>query len=160
MIMFIKACHFSEVSVTTQNMVACVSPLPRYNRQAIIGRSWQTWYNEHALKFYNGCLHNFNKVKIEKTTNFFPYSFKAFIHTIVWALSLNNDHFMLLFIALFWSFCSDCAPKEAAPQGRDDAAARRLWDLSASMVGLAWDNTLPNENHSLHLKNSVSPFPA
>ncbi|KAG1942086.1 retinol dehydrogenase 11 isoform X2 [Pimephales promelas] len=34
-------------------------------------------------------------------------------------------------------YYSDCAPKEAAPQGRDDAAARRLWDLSASMVGLA-----------------------
>ncbi|XP_016409623.1 retinol dehydrogenase 11-like [Sinocyclocheilus rhinocerous] len=34
-------------------------------------------------------------------------------------------------------YYSDCAPKEAAPQGRDDTAARRLWDLSASMVGLA-----------------------
>lgn len=34
-------------------------------------------------------------------------------------------------------YYSDCAPKQAAPQGRDDAAARRLWDLSASMVGLA-----------------------
>lgn len=34
-------------------------------------------------------------------------------------------------------YYSDCAPKEAAPQGRDDVAARRLWDLSASMVGLA-----------------------
>uniref|UniRef100_A0A8C1EE37 Si:ch211-107o10.3 n=1 Tax=Cyprinus carpio carpio TaxID=630221 RepID=A0A8C1EE37_CYPCA len=34
-------------------------------------------------------------------------------------------------------YYSDCTPKEAAPQGRDDAAARRLWDLSASMVGLA-----------------------
>uniref|UniRef100_A0A8C2IIT9 Si:ch211-107o10.3 n=1 Tax=Cyprinus carpio TaxID=7962 RepID=A0A8C2IIT9_CYPCA len=34
-------------------------------------------------------------------------------------------------------YYSDCAHKEAAPQGRDDAAARRLWDLSASMVGLA-----------------------
>uniref|UniRef100_A0A671PUW9 Si:ch211-107o10.3 n=1 Tax=Sinocyclocheilus anshuiensis TaxID=1608454 RepID=A0A671PUW9_9TELE len=34
-------------------------------------------------------------------------------------------------------YYSDCAPKEAAPQGRDDAAACRLWDLSASMVGLA-----------------------
>ncbi|XP_077084683.1 retinol dehydrogenase 11 [Siphateles boraxobius] len=34
-------------------------------------------------------------------------------------------------------YYSDCAPKEAAPQGRDDAAARRLWDLSTSMVGLA-----------------------
>lgn len=34
-------------------------------------------------------------------------------------------------------YYSDCAPKEAAPQGRDDAAASRLWDLSTSMVGLA-----------------------
>nr|XP_055058712.1 retinol dehydrogenase 11-like [Misgurnus anguillicaudatus] len=34
-------------------------------------------------------------------------------------------------------YYSDCAPKQAAPQGRDDAAARKLWDLSASMVGLA-----------------------
>lgn len=34
-------------------------------------------------------------------------------------------------------YYSDCAPKLAAPQGRDDAAARKLWDLSASMVGLA-----------------------
>lgn len=33
-------------------------------------------------------------------------------------------------------YYSDCAPKEAAPQGRDDATATRLWDLSASMVGL------------------------
>lgn len=34
-------------------------------------------------------------------------------------------------------YYSDCAPKEAAPQGRDDATALKLWDLSASMVGLA-----------------------
>ncbi|TRY95283.1 hypothetical protein DNTS_006740 [Danionella cerebrum] len=34
-------------------------------------------------------------------------------------------------------YYSDCARKDTAPQGRDDAAARRLWDLSASMVGLA-----------------------
>ncbi|XP_073693217.1 retinol dehydrogenase 11-like [Garra rufa] len=34
-------------------------------------------------------------------------------------------------------YYSDCALKEAAPQGRDDAAGHRLWDLSASMVGLA-----------------------
>lgn len=71
-----------------------------------------------------------------KTTNFNCVLFnKAFIHTVL------SEHCrsvrMLWFIALFWSFCSDCAPKEAAPQGRDDAAARRLWDLSASMVGLA-----------------------
>lgn len=34
-------------------------------------------------------------------------------------------------------YYSDCAPKEAAPQGQDDEAARKLWDLSASMVGMA-----------------------
>ncbi|KAM3870620.1 retinol dehydrogenase 13-like [Diretmus argenteus] len=34
-------------------------------------------------------------------------------------------------------YYSDCAPKTAAPAGRDDEAAKRLWDLSASMVGLA-----------------------
>ncbi|KAJ8417353.1 hypothetical protein AAFF_G00285800 [Aldrovandia affinis] len=33
-------------------------------------------------------------------------------------------------------YYSDCAPKEAAPQARDDATAKRLWDLSVSMVGL------------------------
>ncbi|KAM6937579.1 retinol dehydrogenase 11-like [Xenentodon cancila] len=33
-------------------------------------------------------------------------------------------------------YYSDCAPKAAAPQGQDDEAAKRLWDLSASMVGL------------------------
>ncbi|KAL1271422.1 hypothetical protein QQF64_030438 [Cirrhinus molitorella] len=34
-------------------------------------------------------------------------------------------------------YYSDCALKEAAPPGRDDAAARRLWDLSASMAAAA-----------------------
>ncbi|CAK6951066.1 retinol dehydrogenase 12-like [Scomber scombrus] len=33
-------------------------------------------------------------------------------------------------------YYSDCAPKTAAPQGRDDEAAKKLWHLSASMVGL------------------------
>ncbi|XP_056268151.1 retinol dehydrogenase 13 [Pseudoliparis swirei] len=33
-------------------------------------------------------------------------------------------------------YYSDCAPKEPAPQALDDAAAKRLWELSASMVGL------------------------
>nr|XP_046249042.1 retinol dehydrogenase 12 [Scatophagus argus] len=33
-------------------------------------------------------------------------------------------------------YYSDCARKTAAPQGRDDEAAKKLWDLSASMVGL------------------------
>lgn len=33
-------------------------------------------------------------------------------------------------------YYSDCAPKTAAPQGLDDEAAKKLWDLSASLVGL------------------------
>ncbi|XP_028287303.1 retinol dehydrogenase 13-like [Parambassis ranga] len=33
-------------------------------------------------------------------------------------------------------YYSDCAPKKAASQGLDDEAAKKLWDLSASMVGL------------------------
>ncbi|KAI4826028.1 hypothetical protein KUCAC02_021685 [Chaenocephalus aceratus] len=31
-------------------------------------------------------------------------------------------------------YYSDCAPKTAAPQGLDDEAAKKLWDLSAAMV--------------------------
>ncbi|XP_029313092.1 retinol dehydrogenase 13-like isoform X2 [Cottoperca gobio] len=34
-------------------------------------------------------------------------------------------------------YYSDCAPKQPAPQALNDAAAKKLWDLSASMVGLA-----------------------
>ncbi|XP_029904398.1 retinol dehydrogenase 13 isoform X2 [Myripristis murdjan] len=34
-------------------------------------------------------------------------------------------------------YYSNCAVKEPAAQARDDAAAKKLWDLSASMVGLA-----------------------
>ncbi|XP_039881624.1 retinol dehydrogenase 13-like isoform X4 [Simochromis diagramma] len=33
-------------------------------------------------------------------------------------------------------YYSDCAPKTAAPQGLDDEAAKKLWELSASVVGL------------------------
>ncbi|KAM4572377.1 retinol dehydrogenase 13-like [Odontesthes bonariensis] len=33
-------------------------------------------------------------------------------------------------------YYSDCAPKATAPQALDDEAAKKLWDLSASMVGL------------------------
>lgn len=33
-------------------------------------------------------------------------------------------------------YYSDCAPKTPAPQALDDAAAKKLWDLSASMVCL------------------------
>ena len=36
----------------------------------------------------------------------------------------------------FSSGCSDCVPKAVAPQGQDDEAAKKLWELSASMVGL------------------------
>ncbi|XP_043933846.1 retinol dehydrogenase 13-like isoform X2 [Protopterus annectens] len=34
------------------------------------------------------------------------------------------------------TYFSDCAPKEPAPQAKDDEAARKLWELSAQMVGL------------------------
>lgn len=34
-------------------------------------------------------------------------------------------------------YYSDCAVKKPAPQALNDAAAKKLWDLSASMVGLA-----------------------
>lgn len=33
-------------------------------------------------------------------------------------------------------YYSDCAPRTAAPRGLDDEAAKKLWELSASMVGL------------------------
>nr|XP_040020360.1 LOW QUALITY PROTEIN: retinol dehydrogenase 13 [Gasterosteus aculeatus aculeatus] len=33
-------------------------------------------------------------------------------------------------------YFSDCAEKEAAPEGRDDFAARKLWEESARLVGL------------------------
>ncbi|XP_018603185.1 retinol dehydrogenase 13 [Scleropages formosus] len=33
-------------------------------------------------------------------------------------------------------YYSDCAPKKPAPQAQDDQAAKRLWELSSSMVGL------------------------
>ncbi|XP_013888467.1 retinol dehydrogenase 12 [Austrofundulus limnaeus] len=33
-------------------------------------------------------------------------------------------------------YFSDCAEKEAAPEGRDDEAARRLWEESSRLVGL------------------------
>ncbi|XP_067091046.1 retinol dehydrogenase 11-like [Osmerus mordax] len=33
-------------------------------------------------------------------------------------------------------YYSDCVPKAVAPQGQDDEAAKKLWELSASMVGL------------------------
>lgn len=42
-----------------------------------------------------------------------------------------------MFNTKFCTDYSDCAPKTAAPQGLDDEAAKKLWDLSASMVGLA-----------------------
>lgn len=42
-----------------------------------------------------------------------------------------------MFSPYFTSSYSDCASKTPAPQALDDAAAKKLWDLSASMVGLA-----------------------
>ncbi|XP_035665459.1 LOW QUALITY PROTEIN: retinol dehydrogenase 14-like [Branchiostoma floridae] len=36
-------------------------------------------------------------------------------------------------------YFSDCVPKQPARQGRDEAAAKRLWDLSEEMVGLKTD---------------------
>lgn len=38
---------------------------------------------------------------------------------------------------LFLSSFSDCAPKTPASQALDDDVAKKLWDLSASIVGLA-----------------------
>lgn len=42
----------------------------------------------------------------------------------------------VMFNIKFFIDYSDCAPKTPAPQGQDDEAAKKLWDLSASMVGL------------------------
>ena len=36
----------------------------------------------------------------------------------------------------FVSLCSDCAPKKPSAQALDDESARRLWEISAEMVGL------------------------
>lgn len=41
-----------------------------------------------------------------------------------------------MFNTKFCTVYSDCALKTAAPQGLDDEAAEKLWDLSAHMVGL------------------------
>lgn len=51
--------------------------------------------------------------------------------------SLYNIRLSLISTPYFISPCSDCAPKKPAPQALDDAAAKKLWDISASMVGLA-----------------------
>lgn len=37
-------------------------------------------------------------------------------------------------------YYSDCKPKEVAEQGRDDAVAKKLWEVSADLVGL--ENTI------------------
>lgn len=34
---------------------------------------------------------------------------------------------------------SDCAPAFVAPQGRSEETARRLWDTSCELLGVAWD---------------------
>lgn len=49
----------------------------------------------------------------------------------------NSDQIMMCQTFLFLPSYSDCAPKTPAPQALDDAVAMKLWDLSASMVGLA-----------------------
>lgn len=33
-------------------------------------------------------------------------------------------------------YYSDCKPKEPAQQGKDDEAAKQLWEVSAGLVGL------------------------
>lgn len=38
------------------------------------------------------------------------------------------------------SFYSDCKLKEPAPEGRDDLAALRLWEISAKLVGYHEEN--------------------
>lgn len=43
---------------------------------------------------------------------------------------------MELMQTVFLLVVSDCAEKEAAPEGRDDFAARKLWEESARLVGL------------------------
>ncbi|XP_060709154.1 retinol dehydrogenase 13 isoform X1 [Hemiscyllium ocellatum] len=45
-------------------------------------------------------------------------------------------------------YFSDCAVKAIAPQGRDDDAAKRLWELSEKMVGLE------SEGQRLHVPES------
>ncbi|XP_043532983.1 retinol dehydrogenase 12-like [Chiloscyllium plagiosum] len=45
-------------------------------------------------------------------------------------------------------YFSDCAVKATAPQGRDDDAAKRLWELSEKMVGLE------SEGQRLHVPES------
>lgn len=60
-------------------------------------------------------------------------------HCILNFMSLNQlsrSRSNLVFNTEFFTDYSDCAPKMAAPQGLDDEAAKKLWDLSASMVGL------------------------
>ncbi|TKS73423.1 Retinol dehydrogenase 13 [Collichthys lucidus] len=62
-----------------------------------------------------------------------------FIHHCILNLFINQlsrSGSNLVFNTEFFTDYSDCAPKTAAPQGLDDEAAKKLWDLSASMVGL------------------------
>ena len=44
---------------------------------------------------------------------------------------------MFVILTYLYSDCSDCASMAPEPHALDDAAAKRLWDLSATMVGLA-----------------------
>lgn len=54
---------------------------------------------------------------------------------LIWGQIMTTD--TVHCFMLFSSVIHDCAPKTPAPQALDDAAAKKLWDLSASMVGLA-----------------------
>lgn len=55
----------------------------------------------------------------------------------LWLHQHSGNRSSHMFNTKFCTDYSDCAPKTAAPQGLDDEAAKKLWDLSASMVGLA-----------------------
>lgn len=42
---------------------------------------------------------------------------------------MNNKYYV------YNGLSSDCRLKEPAPEGKDDLAAMRLWDISAKLVG-------------------------
>lgn len=46
--------------------------------------------------------------------------------------------------------CSDCEEREAAPEGRDDEAARRLWDASARLVRLGDISSVSQDQTESH----------
>lgn len=75
----------------------------------------------------------------------FPFWKKMLFHTFKWIIKSPWEGAQTtIYCAVDESlanvsglYYSDCAPKKPAPQALDDAAAKKLWDLSASMVGLA-----------------------